>query len=158
MVSARGRRYIVWPTIRTTEPDHPSFMQTQPLGQRRTRQREVIAAVIREAKGPLTVAEILQRAQTEIPGLGIATVYRTLKLLQDAEQVETVILPTGETRFEAADLGHHHHFHCRACDQVYDLSACPVTVPADRELGRGFLVERHELTLYGLCPACAAAP
>jgi Fur family transcriptional regulator, ferric uptake regulator len=132
-------------------------MQTQTLGQRRTRQREVISTVIRDARGPLTVPEILDRAQAEMPGLGIATVYRTLKLLQDAEQVETVILPTGETRYEAADLGHHHHFHCRVCDQVFDLSTCPVTVPADRELGRGFLVERHELTLYGLCPACATA-
>lgn len=130
-------------------------MPTKPLGQRRTRQREVIAGVIRDARGPLTVPEILERAQTALPALGIATVYRTLKLLQEAEQVETVILPTGETRYESADLGHHHHFHCRGCDQVYDLSTCPVRVPDDRELGRGFLVERHELTLYGLCPACA---
>jgi Fur family transcriptional regulator, ferric uptake regulator len=131
-------------------------MQTQPLGQRRTRQREVITQVIRDSAGPLTVPQILERAQAEIPGLGVATVYRTLKLLQEAEQIETVILPSGETRFEAADLGHHHHFHCRACDEVFDLSACPVSVPADREIGRGFLVERHELTLYGLCPDCGA--
>jgi Fur family transcriptional regulator, ferric uptake regulator len=129
-------------------------MQSHPLGQRRTRQREVIVRVIERATGPLTVPQILERAQEDLPALGVATVYRTLKLLQEARQVETVILPTGETRYEAADIGHHHHFHCRRCDEVFDLSACPVSVPADREVERGYLVERHELTLYGLCPAC----
>jgi Fur family transcriptional regulator, ferric uptake regulator len=133
-------------------------MSIPSLGQRRTRQREIIARVIREATGPLTVPQIHERAQGEMPSLGIATVYRTIKLLQEAAQIETVILPTGETRYEAADLGHHHHFHCRACDEVYDLSACPVEVPADRQVSRGFTVERHELTLYGLCPDCGPSP
>jgi Fur family transcriptional regulator, ferric uptake regulator len=126
------------------------------LGQRQTRQRDRIFQVIQATQGPLTVQEILERAQRDLPGLGIATVYRTLNLLQNAGQIQTVILPTGETRYELANLGHHHHFQCRICQEVYDLDACPVSVPDGSALGDGFIVETHELTLYGVCPDCSA--
>jgi Fur family ferric uptake transcriptional regulator len=129
-------------------------MQRANLGQRHTRQRDVIVAVIREATGPLTVNEILNRAQERVPGLGVATVYRTLKLLQEGGKITTVILPSGETRYESTGLGHHHHFHCRVCDEVYDLEDCPVQIPT-RELSNGFQVESHELTLYGICSSCS---
>ena len=130
------------------------FMQRANLGQRHTRQRDVIVAVIRDASGPLTVNEILARAQERVPGLGVATVYRTLKLLHEAAKIQTVILPSGETRYESSGLGHHHHFHCRVCDEVFDLNDCPVNIPGDHELGNGFRVESHELTLYGVCAEC----
>jgi len=131
-----------------------TYMQRANLGQRHTRQRDVIVAVIREATGPLTVNEILHRAQERVPGLGVATVYRTLKLLQEGGKITTVILPSGETRYESTGLGHHHHFHCRVCDEVYDLEDCPVQIP-NRELSNGFQVESHELTLYGVCSTCS---
>ncbi len=131
-----------------------TYMQRANLGQRHTRQRDVIVAVIREATGPLTVNEILHRAQERVPGLGVATVYRTLKLLHEGGKITTVILPSGETRYESTGLGHHHHFHCRVCDEVYDLEDCPVQIPT-RELSNGFQVESHELTLYGICSTCS---
>jgi len=132
--------------------DNP--IDVQPLGQRRTRQRQVIETVIRDAAGPLTVNEVHQQALRELDNLGIATVYRTLKLLLDGDRIETVILPSGETRYEATGLGHHHHFHCRRCDLVFDLETCPVSVPTGN-YEQGFIVDAHELTLYGTCPQCA---
>ena len=131
----------------------PDEKKTVPLGERRTGQRDSIVDVIHEANGPLTVHEILERAQDRVPGLGIATVYRTIKLLMEGSQIQTVTLPTGETRYESAGLGHHHHFHCRVCDEVYDLESCPVSVPKGK-YEAGFVVEDHELTLYGTCPSC----
>ena len=125
------------------------------LGERNTRQRETIVQVIQAAAGPLTVPEILERAQQTVPGLGIATVYRTVKLLSDAREVQTVILPSGETRYESAQLGHHHHFHCRVCETVYDMETCLVRVPESRTVDHGFVVESHELTCYGVCRNCS---
>jgi Fur family ferric uptake transcriptional regulator len=132
-------------------------MKKPVLGQRHTRQRDAILEVIRDSAGPLTVQEILARSQEQVAGLGIATVYRTLKLLQDAHLIRTVILPTGEARFEPAELGHHHHFHCRGCDSVYDMESCPIEIPQSEPYAGGFVVEDHEVTLYGMCPDCAAA-
>jgi Fur family transcriptional regulator, ferric uptake regulator len=132
----------------------PSSSDRASLGQRQTLQRDAILEVITSAAGPLTVPEILERSQERVPGLGIATVYRTVKLLLDTSRVQTVILPSGETRYESSGLGHHHHFHCRSCDEVFDLATCPVQVPRGTYEG-GYRVEDHELTLYGTCPGCS---
>jgi Fur family ferric uptake transcriptional regulator len=127
------------------------------VGQRRTRQREAILRSIQEADGPLPVPEIHDRARKSLAALGIATVYRTLKLLHDAGQIKPVILPSGETRYEKSGLGHHEHFRCRVCEQVFDLSVCPVHIPAGTILAGGFLVEDHEMTLYGVCGNCSSS-
>ncbi|CAM3650350.1 Fur family transcriptional regulator [Deinococcus frigens] len=123
-------------------------------GTRSTRQRDVIAQVLGRAPGPLAVAEVLELAQSDLPGLGIATVYRTLKLLTGQGQIHPVTLD-GETRYEAAGKGHHHHFSCTRCGRVFTLHTCPVALPRGTVYPGGFVVEAHEVTLYGQCPECA---
>ena len=131
-----------------------SQLDSENVGKRQTSQRDAIVAVIDVSNGPLTVQEIHERATDALPSLGIATVYRNMKLLVDAHQVHAVILPDGQTRYESANLGHHDHFRCRQCDQVFDLPQCPMKLPDGGELAGGFIVQDHELTLYGLCPSC----
>jgi Fur family ferric uptake transcriptional regulator len=128
-------------------------MKTTSLGQRQTRQRDAILKVLTEANGPLSVPEIFALAKKKIP-LGIATVYRAVNLLLTAREIQSVILPSGETRYESADLGHHDHFQCRNCGHVFDLSVCPLHLASGTIIPGGFLVEDHEMTLYGLCPDC----
>ena len=73
--------------------------------------------------------------------------------------VVTVHLPNESTRYERAGRGHHHHFRCERCGQVFELRAtCPVAVLEGVTLPGGFEVRGHALTLYGLCPECRAAP
>lgn len=124
-----------------------------PAGRRRTRQREVIADVIAGAEGPLTAPEILHHAQGTLPGLGIATVYRTLGLLQESGDVCAVVMPNGDSRYESARIGHHHHFQCRICNRVFDLHGCTLP-PAASSVPAGFRVESHEITYQGVCPDC----
>ncbi|WP_019584977.1 Fur family transcriptional regulator [Deinococcus apachensis] len=124
---------------------------------RSTRQRDVIARVLDGAEGPLAVGDVLARAQADLPGLGVATVYRTLKLLTEQGRIHPVTLD-GETRYEATGRGHHHHFSCTRCGRVFTLHTCPVALPRGTVYPGGFIVEAHEVTLYGQCPACAAAP
>ena len=124
------------------------------LGQRNTRQRDVILDVIRSARGPLAVSGILPRAAKRIPGIGIATVYRTIKLLLELDCISAVILPTGETRYEIHGLSHHHHFQCTGCGQVFCMDFCPFTKAAAGRLPAGFRVESHSVTTYGKCPEC----
>ena len=120
---------------------------------RNTQQQAAVAQVVRQTDGPLTIQEIFQRARRRCD-LGIATVYRTVKSLSQAGQIKAVILPDGRTRYEAAHLGHHHHFRCHDCDRVFDLDVCPVTLDESTTLPGGFHVDDHELTLYGTCPQC----
>jgi Fur family transcriptional regulator, ferric uptake regulator len=125
------------------------------LGQRHTRQRDAILQTIVDAKGPVSIQQILERAQSTLGSLGIATVYRTLNLLLESERIQTVILPDGQTCYERAGMGHHDHFQCRRCKNVFDLEVCPLHLASGTIIPGGFLVQDHEMTLYGLCPACA---
>ena len=122
--------------------------------QRKTRQREAIVQTVQEAEGPLTPGALLTRAQAIRPALGIATVYRVLKALVKEKQVVAVNV-AGATHYDYAGLKHHHHFVCRVCGSVYDLAECFPQV--EKLAPPSFVVESHEVTLHGLCGACAGA-
>ncbi len=122
---------------------------------RQTAQRRAILQALEEAQGPLTPQEILERAGRVQEGLGLATVYRNLGVLEAHGSVVSVHLPNDSTRYEPAGRGHHHHFRCESCEGVFELGAtCPVAVLEGATLPGGFRVRDHELTLYGLCPDC----
>ncbi|MFT3719409.1 Fur family transcriptional regulator [Pseudorhodoferax sp.] len=127
--------------------------------ERATRQRHAIRAVMETAARPLLPTEILVAAQCAVPALGLATVYRNLKQLVEAGEIQPVELPGEPPRYELVSHRHHHHFHCTACNRVFDVHACPGDM---RKMApRGFTVESHELTLYGACSDCrhtAAGP
>lgn len=129
-------------------------MTTSGTARRSTEQRRAIRDAVSDAGRPVRPEEVLEAAQREVPGLGIATVYRNLKAMLDAGFLRTVELPGDATRrYELAGLAHHHHFHCRRCDCVFDIDVCPGDL--SRHAPAGFRVESHELLLHGICAGCA---
>jgi Fur family transcriptional regulator, ferric uptake regulator len=120
--------------------------------QRNTRQRNAIREAFELANRPLSPQQVLEAAQTEVEGLGIATVYRNVKALIEEGWLAAVELPGSGTVYERAGKAHHHHFHCDRCSRVFDLSGCLPNI--NRLAGRRFLVARHELVLYGTCADC----
>lgn len=123
--------------------------------ERNTRQRTAIRQAIAEAARPLLPQEILQAAEAVVPGLSLATVYRNLRTLVEEGELLTVTLPGEVPRYEIAGAGHHHHFQCESCQRVFEVHACPGNLAGLAP--KGFVVERHELTLYGRCSECGDA-
>lgn len=125
--------------------------------ERSTRQRAAIQEALARLQRPLLPQELLAEAQKTVPNLSLATVYRNIKDLLSDGVVDVVCLP-GETDRYEIHKHHHHHFHCSGCRQVTDIDACPGDLAA--LMPPGYLLEGHELTLYGRCPNCtpAAAP
>lgn len=119
---------------------------------RDTAQRRAIREVFRGEARPLSPEEVLRGGQGSVPSLGIATVYRHIKALMTEGWLKTVDLPGERARFELSARPHHHHFVCKRCDQAFDIEACPSDV--EGLAPEGYLVEDHEVTLYGKCPAC----
>lgn len=95
--------------------------------------------------------EVLDEARREVPELSLATVYRNLKSLAEADELRSVELPGESARYELASAArvHHHHFQCRICQRVFDLHGCAADLRT--MLPPGFVLERHEITLYGRC-------
>lgn len=127
-----------------------------PRALRETRQRAAIRAAIDSSERPLLPQEVLASAQAAVPELGIATVYRNLKLLLEANEVRVVELPGEVARYESLrHAEHHHHFQCRYCGRVFDVHGCAEDFA--RLAPKGFAVDSHELTLYGACADCRKA-
>ena len=121
--------------------------------ERSTRQRKAIMDALAGAERPMTPEELLVLAQATVPQLGIATVYRAIKDMRDGGEVVAVDVPGHATCYETAHRAHHHHFHCRGCQRVFEVEGCVHGV--DGIAPAGFRVEDHEIILKGLCALCS---
>jgi Fur family ferric uptake transcriptional regulator len=120
---------------------------------RNTRQRDAIKKAFADSARPLEPKEILTTARKYIRGLGIATVYRTVKAMIDDETLRVVNLPGQPTRYELRSPIHHHHFECKRCGKVYEADCWLKNLR--RMAPKGTRLESHEVILYGRCVDCA---
>jgi Fur family ferric uptake transcriptional regulator len=121
---------------------------------RNTRQKQAIREAFERAGRPLSTDEVHGEAARHSRGLGMATVYRSIRSLLEDGWLSVVEVPGRTPLYEIAGKGHHHHFSCTSCERVYELEGC---ASVNAKLPRGFTVSRHDLTLYGTCAACSAA-
>ena len=126
-------------------------MEAQPAA-RNTRQKRAIRAVFERAERPLSTDEIYAEAHGAIQSLGIATVYRSIRVLLDEGWLTAVEVPGRTPLYERAGKQHHHHFVCTLCARVYELDGCSSEVRGD--LPRGFRATGHDVTMYGECATC----
>lgn len=78
-------------------------------GLKMTEQRRVIGRVLSESTDHPDVEEIYRRSAALDPKISIATVYRTMRLLEDAGVIEKLDLRDGRARYEENRDEHHHH-------------------------------------------------
>jgi len=122
---------------------------------RKTSQRSAIEHVFRQQDRAMGIDEILSYGRELVPSLNQATVYRYLKLLLEKGRVKQISHPSLGTLYELAGKTHHHHFHCHACNRLFNLPGCALN--EKKAAPEGFVVEDHEVFLFGVCPACAGA-
>ncbi len=131
-------------------------------GVRLTPQRRLVLRALAEAGRPCAAREIHEALAPELPGLGLDTVYRNLRLLV-ARGLVNHIRVAGQRGdlFELSD-DHHHHRLCLGCGDVSCLPLCPLEgAPAAGRDGcgprpEGFQVVGHVFEVYGYCARCAA--
>jgi Fur family ferric uptake transcriptional regulator len=93
---------------------------------------------------------------SQVPGVGRATVFRTMKLLSETDILCRVLLDDGSLRYRVRQRqDHHHHLVCVSCASVQELDACIDPEMLD-ELARstGYEIEGHWLEFFGRCAAC----
>lgn len=130
--------------------------------QRYTGGRRAIVTVLEGADRPLTVPEMIGRAD---PGsLPMSSAYRNLTVLLEAGVVHRVVGTDDHNRFELAEdlAGHHHHVLCASCGSVADVAASPRLERALADAARvasaetGFAITGHRIDLLGECADCQA--
>lgn len=119
---------------------------------RNTLQQRLIWEVFERSKRPLNAVEVFALARRKRPGIGIATIYRSIRRMVEEENLTLVAIPGETAYYEMADREHHHYFHCCYCRKVYVIGACPKVIA---ELTPpGFVHEHHDIVLHGYCNAC----
>ena len=122
-------------------------------GHRITGSRRRVLEALVSAPAHFTVEDVLR----QLPGVGRATVFRTMKLLQDLNVVCRVLMENGELHYRLSARGHHHHLVCRSCGRVEDFSTCDVGSLIDQlTQATDYQIEGHWLEVYGRCQSCRA--
>ena len=95
----------------------------------------------------------------ELPGVGRATVYRTIKLLLEAGVLCKLILPNGEPTYTVARLEHHHHTLCVRCGTVGEFRDATIERLL-RAIGSDIAGEilGHRMEFFITCERCLAGP
>jgi Fur family ferric uptake transcriptional regulator len=116
------------------------------------RRAVVVALVERTPVGAQALYEALLATGR---GVGRATVFRTLDLLEDFGLIERVHAADGCHAYRPVRRTHLHYLVCTDCGARVDLPDCPLEAWLGGVAARtDFLVEGHELALYGRCPDC----
>ena len=120
-------------------------------GLRMTEQRRTIARVLQESEDHPDVEELYARASARDSGISLATVYRTVKLFEEAGILDKLEFGDGRARYEDAEREHHDH--------LIDISSGDVIEFMDPEIEQlqekiaeklGYRLKGHKLELYGV--------
>ena len=123
----------------------------QDKGMRMTDQRRIIARVISESEDHPDVEELYRRSSAVDPKISIATVYRTVKLFEDAGILERLAFRDGRARYEEAPERHHDHLIDVHSGEVIEFRNEDIEKLQEivaRELG--YRLVDHRLELYGV--------
>lgn len=135
---------------------HRDTLQThlERRGLRRTKQRDAIIETFLATEDHLTSDELHQLVAAEHPSIGLATVYRTLKLFVEAGVASERSFRDGVSRYEVRQP-HHDHLICTSCDAILEFENEEIERLQDKVAkSLGFVLTAHRLELYGLCRDC----
>lgn len=121
-----------------------------------TRQREEILRCLMESDRHLGVEEVYDRVKRKDPTIGRATVFRTVRLLQECGLVAEVGSTNGRSKFELkADRPHHDHMICVECGRIVEFQSPMMERFQDEAIRRhGFVALWHRHEIFGRCRDC----
>lgn len=120
-------------------------------GLRMTGQRRTIAQVLQESADHPDVEELYTRASRVDSGISIATVYRTVKLFEEAGILERLEFGDGRARYEDAERDHHDHLIDMQSGKVIEFVDPEIEALQEKIAAKlGYRLKGHRLELYGV--------
>ncbi|MBN1991235.1 MAG: transcriptional repressor [Anaerolineae bacterium] len=124
-------------------------------GLRVTPQRAIIFATIEKLEGHITAEDIFAEVQKVNPYISLATIYRTLELLQDLNLITQTNLGRHQTYFALKEHCSHHHLVCQECGRIEEF--CDDVLEPVRALLEeryGFKAQTDHMSIFGICKQC----
>lgn len=127
-------------------------------GLKMTQARETVLTAFLGLESHVSADAVYEAARRLDPGIGQATVFRTMKLLADAGLAREACRDDGARRYEHAyNHAHHDHLTCVECGAIVEFVDADIERAQEAVYRRyGFASSGHRLELYGLCPDCSS--
>ncbi|KAA6226489.1 MULTISPECIES: Fur family transcriptional regulator [unclassified Campylobacter] len=126
-------------------------------GLKYTKQREILLQTLYHNDMHYTPESLYMEIKQSVPDLniGIATVYRTLNLLEEAEMVTSISFGSSGKKYELANKPHHDHMICKNCGKIIEFENSVI----ERQQSlvakeHNFKLTGHLMQLYGTCSGC----
>ena len=113
--------------------------------------REAILKILRDTKSHPNAEWVYAKVREQIPNVSLGTVYRNLKELSDAGELNTLETECGSLHFDA-DTSPHAHFVCNGCGAISDVFGYSEDTAALEK--SGYRIDGVKTVIYGLCPRC----
>ncbi|MGF7236602.1 MAG: Fur family transcriptional regulator [Frankia sp.] len=126
---------------------------------RLTPQRRAVLDVLRASHDHPTASEVYDRVRETAPGIGAATVYRTLGMLVSTGRALELNLGDGVAARYDANVARHDHLVCERCGRAVDVDlGVPAALVDAVTRTTSFTITGYDLQVRGLCPRCQASP
>ncbi|MCS7055102.1 MAG: transcriptional repressor [Thermoflexales bacterium] len=127
-------------------------------GYRITQPRRAVIEVVARARRSLSPEEILARARKIDPGVGLATVYRTLDVLQAEGHLERVRIGNRGYSLACSEKALHFHLICERCRTVTEIQSDQFSGALIAQLQAvGFESRKSAIEIIGLCAKCQSS-
>ncbi|HVZ73607.1 MAG TPA: Fur family transcriptional regulator [Polyangia bacterium] len=129
-------------------------------GLKTTQQREAIVDAFLRTSGHVNLEDLLSSVRKKQPSVGLATVYRTVKLLEEAGIAAARHFGPGQTLYEVSEgRAHHDHLICDSCGFITEFENEEIESLQDAAARKlGFNIVRHRLEIFGLCEKARGIP
>jgi len=122
-----------------------------------TKQREIILETLYNSNEHLTPESLHDLIQNKFPDvkIGIATVYRTLSLLEDSKMVTSISFGAAGKKYELDNKHHHDHMICTKCNSIIEFVDDDIEHLQEEVAKKfNFKITTHTMQIYGTCQEC----
>ncbi len=145
----------------TISPDLERQLRTalSAQGRRYTEQRAAVYGLLVSTKDHPTAEDVFLRVRGDLPGISLATVYKSLETLVACGLARKLSAGGGSARYDG-DVSPHHHARCLACGTIVDVLG-PSALDAARDAIQpplGFHIVEAHIELSGYCQSCTGLP
>ena len=124
-------------------------------GSRITPQRLAVLRILAASPDHPSVEEIYSRVKKDFPTTSLATIYKTINLLKELDQILELGFADWGSRYDGAKPFPHPHVICTRCGAIVDPEFTGMDELAEEMAERsGYKITNHRLDFFGICPAC----
>ena len=141
--------------MNSTTQQEKIISQLRAQGYRVTPQRMAVLKTLIGNREHPSAEQIHERVRADFPMTSLATVYKTVALLQGMGIIQELHFKEASSRYDGGSPDPHPHLVCTRCKGIADVNVAGLReLPQDEAQRTGYRIESYRFDLFGICPRC----